>query len=184
MADDDQGYPRQLASQWLTHSRLFHVEELQLEFSNGEQRTYERLNPGHNRAVMIVPILGEDTLLLIREYGAGLGRYYLSFPKGAQDAGETLEQTAQRELQEEAGYAAGSLEKLTELSLSPSYMGNRMHIVLARDLYPSSLPGDEPEPLEVIPVKAADFGAILAGGDFCEAYAVAAWYMVKERFGW
>jgi ADP-ribose diphosphatase len=176
--------PKQLASEWLTHSRLFHVEQLELEFGNGVRRTYERLNPGHNRALMIVPVLDKETVLCVREYGAGLGRYYLSFPKGAQDTGETVAQTADRELKEEAGYGAGKLEMLTELALSPSYMGNRMNVMLAQDLYPCSLPGDEPEPLEVVPVKVSDFGRILASDEFCESYAVAAWFLACQKMGW
>jgi ADP-ribose diphosphatase len=178
------GGPRVVASQWLTHSRLFHVEQLDLEFSNGARRTFERLNPGHNRSVMVVPVLGDDTLVLVREYGAGLGHYYLSFPKGAMDVDETLLETANRELKEEAGYGAHQLELLTELALSPSYMGNRMNIVLARDLYPCRLAGDEPEPIEVLQVPAADFDRVLAGGEFCESYAVAAWFLAKQKLGW
>jgi ADP-ribose diphosphatase len=100
------------------------------------------------------------------------------------DVDETLLQTANRELKEEAGYGAHRLEKLTELSLSPSYMGNRMNIVLARDLYPCELPGDEPEPLQVVRVHRDDFGDILAGEEFCEAYAVAAWFLACRKLGW
>ena len=63
-------------------SRLFHVEELHLEFSNGERRIYERLANRGGGAVLIVPLLNDDTLLLVREYAAGTGRYELGFPKG------------------------------------------------------------------------------------------------------
>ena len=56
-------------------SRFLRVEQLDLEFSNGEKRTYERLRASGLGAVIIVPMLDDDTVLLVREYGAGVGRY-------------------------------------------------------------------------------------------------------------
>jgi ADP-ribose diphosphatase len=175
--------PKVIASQWLSHTKLFHVEELQLEFSNGVERTYERLNPGFDQAVMVVPVLDQHTLVMVREYGAGLGKYYWSFPKGAIDKGETPEQAASRELKEEAGYGVSNLEPLLKLALSPSYMGNQMTILLGQDLYPASLEGDEPEPMEVKRLSWAEVEAMIASGEIYEAYAVAAFYRAKALLG-
>ena len=183
MAADNRIKPDILQQQWVCHSRLFHVEELQLRFSNGVQCTYERLNPGFNRAVMIVPMLDDETVLLVREYGAGVSDYYLSLPKGAMDSGEDPVTTANRELKEEVGYGAGQLTVIKQLALSPSYMGNQATIVLAQQLYPQRLPGDEPEDLQVVPYSLRQLDQLLAREDFYEAYAVAALYMVRERLG-
>lgn len=172
--------PQILDSRWLTHSRLFHIQQLELKFSNGERRTYERLNPWHHGAVMIVPLLDDDTVVLVREYGAGIGDYYLSFPKGALHAEESVLDAANRELMEEAGFGAHNLEVIDELALSPSYMGNRMTLVLATGLFEKKLPGDEPEPLEVITAGLFD-NAVLADPQFRESYAVAALLLTRER---
>lgn len=169
--------------QWLHHSRLFHIEELQLRFSNGVERTYERINPNFNRAVMVVPMLDPETVLLVREYGAGVSDYYLSLPKGAMDQGETAVLTANRELKEEIGYGAEKLTVMKELALSPSYMGNRLTIVLAEQLYEERLEGDEPEPPEVVPYPLRELDELVAGVEFYEAYAVAALYMARDRLG-
>ena len=123
--------PRVLSREWLYHSRLFHIEQLQLQFSNGATRSYERINPDFDRAVMVVPMLDAHTVLLVREYGAGVGDYYLSLPKGAMDVGEDACTAANRELMEEVGYGAHQLTVIKQLALSPSYMGNRINIVLA-----------------------------------------------------
>ncbi|MGZ8227825.1 MAG: ADP compounds hydrolase NudE, partial [Methylococcaceae bacterium] len=56
-------------------SRLFRIESLDIRFSNGEQRNYERLARGNSGgAVLIVPMLDVETVLLIREYSAGVHR--------------------------------------------------------------------------------------------------------------
>lgn len=178
---DDLKKPQILQQQWLTRSRLFHVQQLQLRFSNGIERSYERLNPGEHRAVMIVPMLDADTVLLVREYGAGIDEYYLSLPKGGMHDGEDMFETADRELKEEVGFGARRFTYLKELYLSPSYLGNHLSVVLAQDLYRESLPGDEPEPLEVVPYPLADINQLVATAELREAYGVAALFMAREH---
>lgn len=172
--------PHILKQHLVTRSRLFAVEQQDLRFSNGTERTYERLLSGSHGAVMIIPLLDADTLLLIREYGCGLGDYHLSFPKGAVDAGETLAEAANRELMEEVGYGARELIHLKHLMLSPGYMAHGIDVFLARDLYAQRLPGDEPEPIEVVPYPLADWQTLLTRPDFCEGRAVAGLFMARQ----
>ena len=65
------------------------MERLDLEFGNGERRRYERLHGRGHGAVIVVPMLDDDTVLLVREYAAGVHRYELGLVKGRIDAGET-----------------------------------------------------------------------------------------------
>lgn len=53
----------------------YRMERLDLEFSNGERRLYERLHGRGYGAVAVVPMLDADTVLLVREYAAGVHRY-------------------------------------------------------------------------------------------------------------
>ncbi len=173
--------PEALSSRWLSHTRLFHVEAQKLRYQNGAELDIERLNPWKHQAVLVVPMLDERTVVLVREYGAGQGGYYLSFPKGALHEGEDPVVGANRELMEEAGYAAGEMASMGRLLLSPSYMGNGLDIFAARALREQSLPGDEPEPLDVIPWPLAELDALLDHEEFCEAPAVAAVLMLSSR---
>ena len=158
----------------------FQVERLELEFSNGARRTYERMKPGGLGAVIIVPMLDTETVLLVREYGVGLERYELGLPKGRLDPGEAVEEGANRELKEEVGYGARRLTPLHTLSLSPSYMSHVAHVVLAQELYPERLEGDEPEPLDVVPWKLADLHTLVARDDVTEGRSIAALFMARE----
>ncbi len=164
----------------VARSRLFTVESLKLEFSNGVQRTYERLAPGGFGAVMMVPINEHGEVLLIREYGVGIEDYTLTLPKGAVDLGETIEQAANRELKEEIGKGAERLDYLKRLSLSPSYMASGIDVLIAQDLYDESLEGDEPEPLEVVTWPLANIGELVTRADVTEGRAIAALYMAKD----
>ncbi|MEG3765533.1 ADP compounds hydrolase NudE [Alteromonas sp. 14N.309.X.WAT.G.H12] len=164
----------------VARSRLFKVEQLDLEFSNGAERQFERMAGGNRGAVMIVPMLDDATMVMIREYAAGTHSYQLGFPKGLIDPGETAIEAANRELQEEAGYASNDLHIIHTVSMAPTFFNAEMTIVVARDLYPSSLEGDEPEPLEVLnwPLSQAD--ELLAREDFTEARCVAALFLAQK----
>ena len=164
----------------LEPGRGFRVEEVDLEFSNGERRQFQRLHSAGLGAVIVVPMQDDDTVLLVREYAAGLHHYETGLVKGRLEAGENLLEAAQRELREEAGVAARELVELTSLSLSPGYMTHVTHVVLARDLYPSPLQGDEPEPLEVIPWKLDDLMELVQRPDCTEGRSIAALYIARD----
>lgn len=161
-------------------SHFLKVELLDLEFSNGERRVYERLKSSGLGAVIIVPMRDDDTVLLVREYGAGIDRYELGLPKGRLDRDETVEQGANRELKEEVGFGARELHILTTLSLSPAYMTSMTHVVLARDLYPERLPGDEPEELEVVEWKLSRLHELIGHPDVSEGRSIAALFIARE----
>ncbi|MBS0591489.1 MAG: ADP compounds hydrolase NudE [Proteobacteria bacterium] len=162
------------------NSRFLKVEELDLEFSNGVRRTYEKLKSSGLGAVIVVPMRDADTVLLVREYGAGLERYELGLTKGRLDRDETVEQGANRELKEEIGYGAREMHLLGTLSLSPSYMSAMTHVVLARDLYPERLVGDEPEELDVVPWKLSELHLLLNHPEVSEGRSIAALFMARE----
>ena len=164
----------------VARSRLFKVERVDLEFSNGATRQFERMAGGGHGAVMIVPLLNDDTIVLVREYAAGNHSYQLGFPKGLIDPGEDAIQAANRELQEEAGFAARDLHEIHKVNMAPNFFNSEMRIVVARDLYPQHLEGDEPEPLEVVHWKLSDAAALLARDDFIEARCIAALFLAQQ----
>lgn len=165
----------------IAETRHFRIESLRLEFSSGQVRQYERLaRYGSSGAVLVVPMLNRDTVLLVREYAAGLHRYELGLPKGKIDPGEDNLTAANRELKEEVGYGARQLLHLHTVSMAPSYLEHTIDIVLAEELYPERLAGDEPEELEVVPWSIHCINALIAGGECSEARSIAALYLVDS----
>jgi ADP-ribose diphosphatase len=165
----------------IAQTRLFRVEALSLKFANGREADYERLKSASHGAVLVVPMLDDDTVLLIREYAAGVDRYELALPKGSIHPGETIEQAANREIMEEIGYGARSIEWLKSMTLAPGYLSHATHIVLARELYPQRLEGDEPEPIEVVPWALRDLARLVTHEECTEARSIAALFLVRER---
>ena len=162
-------------------TRIFTVERMQLRFSNGRQTVYERIVSGSNGAVLIVPFQDENTILLIREYCAGVQRYELAFPKGRVENGEDILVAANREIMEEVGYAARQLDHIKSVTVSPGYMSHHTHIVFAQQLYPQKLEGDEPEAIEVVPWKLNEIDQLLENPEFTEARSMAALLFLQSR---
>ena len=174
--------PEILSTRTVAQSRLFRVEAVDLRFANGVEVEFERMRgAGRIGAVIIVPVLNNDTLVLIREYGVGLERYELGLPKGRVEPGEDMLEAANREIMEEIGYAAERLTPLRALSLAPGYLGHRTQIILAEGLYPQSAPGDEPEPLEVVQRPLTDLEALVLEEEFSEGRSIAALYLARDH---
>ncbi len=161
-------------------SRLFTIETLDLKFSNGTKVQYERLKGSSKGAVLIVPLLDNDTVVLIREYAAGVDRYELALPKGKIDGDESILDAANRELKEETGFGAKKLEHITSYTIAPGYLSHVTHIVLAENLYEKKLSGDEPEEIEVIKWSLNNLQNLLNQEDMTEARSIAALYQVQQ----
>ena len=71
----------------VAQSRIFNLESMDVEFSNGATRVYERLMSRGNGAVLVIPMLDDDTVLMIYEFSGGTERYELGLTKGKIDKG-------------------------------------------------------------------------------------------------
>lgn len=181
MVDSARKPPQIFKTQTLVKTGLFHIEQLGIRFSNGIEVEYERLKGREGGAVLIVPMLDAETVLLIREYAAGVERYELALPKGRLELGENILDGANREIMEEIGYGSNRLTHLTSLTIAPGYLSHTTHVVLAEDLYLNKQQGDEPEEIEVIPWRLTDLNRLLNHAECTEARSIAALFMVRER---
>lgn len=172
--------PQILKRSLLSQSKLFGIEEVSLKFSNNEQRIYERINAPGAAAVLIVPVLDDEHVIMIHEYSVGTDRYELVFPKGKIDEGEDILDAANRECMEEIGYRAGKLTSLGEMTIAPGYLGFKTHIVLAEDLLEEKREGDEPEELEQLICNIHNIDELRSHETLSEARSIAALYQVRD----
>jgi ADP-ribose pyrophosphatase len=139
---------KKLASRTAYAGRLLHVNEDEVELPDGGRARREYiLHPG---AVVIIPLLDEDTLLVEHQYRYALQRHFLELPAGKIEAGEPAAETARRELLEETGYLAQRWEFLTTLHPCVGYSDERIELFLARDLRFEGHPGEDDEFIETL----------------------------------
>lgn len=137
--------------------RAFRVISGEIVLPNG-RRAYREfvVHPG---AVVIIPFLDDETLVLIRQYRPAIDEWIYEFPAGTLEEGEHPRDTAFRELEEETGYRPGRLKEIGMFFTSPGISTEKMHVFVAGDLKP----GDRrPEDDELIQVMKVDFNKLLA----------------------
>ncbi|MCD6278500.1 MAG: NUDIX hydrolase [Desulfurococcales archaeon] len=101
------------------------------------------------QAVAIVPLLSSREILLLRQFRAPVGKWVYEVPAGMMEEGEDVATAAKRELIEETGYEAESIERLVSVYTAPGYSDEVLHIVVAKNL---KYVGARPEPGELIEV--------------------------------
>ena len=106
----------------------------------------------HPGAAAVVPMLDEETVILIRQYRHAVGGYIYEIPAGKLHPGEDPRDCAARELEEEIGYKVGTLEPLLNFMTTPGFTNEIIHIFAGKDLSPGIQDLGEDEVLEVLEV--------------------------------
>jgi ADP-ribose pyrophosphatase len=129
----------------------------------------------HPGAVSAVPLLDDDTVVLVRQYRAAIDRDLLEIPAGKRDVeGEPPEITARRELEEEIGMQAGRLELLAEFYNSPGFCDEHSWVFLARDLVTTAtdLQGIEEQHMVIEHVALDDVPGLIASAQITDAKTI------------
>jgi ADP-ribose pyrophosphatase len=103
----------------------------------------------HPGGVTAVPVLDDGRILLIRQFRYPLQKFILELPAGKLDSGQSPEDTIARELEEESGYHADSLEYKCFFYTSPGISNEMIHFFIARNLSPVSPRPEEGEHITV-----------------------------------
>ena len=130
---------------------------------------------------VIVPVTEEGKIVLVRQYRHGVEEVLLELPAGCIEAGEDPKDGAARELLEETGYKAGSLEFLCKIAPNASNCTSYAQCYLARNVFPAAAQNlDETEALEVVELEGEEVKRLLREGGVEQAVHVAALYRAAE----
>ncbi len=135
----------------------------------------------HGGAVAIVPLDEQGHVTLVRQYRLPAGQDLLEVPAGTLEPGEEPLVCAERELQEETGLRPGTLTPLGGIFVAPGYSSEYIHLFLATDLTPSSLPGDDDEFLEVVSMSLAEALDLVDQGQIVDGKTITALLLAARR---
>ncbi|MDX1672281.1 MAG: NUDIX hydrolase [Balneolaceae bacterium] len=125
--------------------------------------------------INVIPLTEKREVILVEQYRYGTKEPTLEIPGGMVDEGETPEEAALRELLEETGYRAGSLQSLGKVSANPAIMSNYAHCYLARDcLFEGAENPDTHERIQVHRVSKKRFLELIREGSIHHSVVVAA----------
>jgi ADP-ribose pyrophosphatase len=148
----EQDPAERLATRRAFAGRRIEVDVDRVRLPNGHVAELELIH--HPGAAAIVPV-HEGEVLLVRQYRYATGGWLLEVPAGTLGPGEAPASCAARELIEETGYRAGSLQPLGWVWSTPGFTDERIWLFLARGLTPErqQLDHDEVLSLERLPVQ-------------------------------
>lgn len=130
-------YVKTLKSEKRYAGKIFNLIVDEVEYKSGNRGVREVAE--HPGGAVVVPLLSDGTVLLVHQYRYPLKKELLELPAGKLDPGEDPQVCAARELQEETGYKAGTLRKLTAIHTTPGFCNEQLHIFLATELSKSPL---------------------------------------------
>jgi ADP-ribose pyrophosphatase len=180
MAVDKMDLPEVLASEEVYHGRIFDVSVYTVR--EGEQ-TYKREVVHHPGGAGVVAVFDDATIALVRQYRHPTVRYLLELPAGKLDAPERPEDCAVRELEEEIGVRAGSLEKLAEFFTTPGFCEEKLWVYLATELVETAQHLEGDEQLEVTRVSFSRAFEMIADGEIEDAKTIIGIQMAASRLG-
>lgn len=143
------------------------LEEYDLLGHDG--KTHLRTVVRHPNAVALLAFVAPDELLMVRNFRLPIGDRLLEVPAGCLEPGESAKEAANRELEEETGYRAGSLVMVRSFYPSPGLLDERIDLFVARDLSPGTRNLDATEMMEVERWKVDELLSAVDDGEIQDA---------------
>jgi ADP-ribose pyrophosphatase len=152
------------------------------EMPDGRTTLYGVVTFGN--CVGVVPFVGDDHVLLVRQYRyVQKENHRWEIPTGGVHGGETLVQAAQRELAEEAGYHASRLIHVSSYYTSKCICDETAHLYVGEDLTPAKAPPDETEFLERRVFPFEDALRMTLEGEIMDSMSVLGLLLAARRRG-
>ncbi|MBX3459878.1 MAG: NUDIX hydrolase [Planctomycetes bacterium] len=172
----------QLSRQRVYEGKAFNIARVTLQNDQGQQVAREVIE--HPGAACIIPMLDNDTVLLIEQWRIGAKKPLWEIPAGTLDPGEDPMACAARELEEETGYRAGKLEHLFTMFPSPGILDEKMHIFVATGLTPGTQKLDADEDITAKPFTFKELRIQLKANNIKDGKTIAAlgYLMVFKPF--
>ena len=169
---------RVIASTRIHEGRILSLREDTVELADGRRVLREVVE--HAEVVAIVPLDAAGQVLLVRQYRLPAGQSLLEVPAGGIEPGESVEQAAQRELQEETRHRADCLQRLGGFFVSPGYCTEYIHLFLATGLSESAAEADFDEQIAVKRLPLSEALALVESGEIRDGKTIIGLLLVAK----
>jgi ADP-ribose pyrophosphatase len=174
-----------MAHELIEKQAIFEGKKVRLEVHHlRDEETDRRMSREvvvHPGAVVILPLLKDDQIVLIKNRRYAVGQILIELPAGTLEKGEAPMNCAGRELLEETGYLAGRLQPIGNFYTSPGILSEKMYAFAAYDLEKKESALEEGEEIELLPAKLDDAIEMIQLGQIADAKTIAT-LMIYDRF--
>jgi len=169
--------PGAISKKRIYTGRVVSLDVDTVRFPNGTVGDLEMLR--HSGASAVVPFLDDRSsadprILLIRQYRYATEGVIYEIPAGRLDKGEDPKACAERELREETGYSAKSVEYLTTFYTTPGFTDERIHIFAADAVNPGESALEEDEIVELAPMRLSRALEMVRSGEIVDGKTIIA----------
>lgn len=169
-----------IEKQVIYDGRKVRLEVHHLENEEGKRHTREVCV--HSGAVVILPFLDENTIVMIRNKRYAVNEFLLELPAGTLEKGEPAMNCAGRELLEETGYLAKRIKLLSSFYTSPGILSEKMHAFAAYDLKQQQTALEEGEEIEVQPVEFSQAVEMIRAGEIVDGKSIATILLYRQFY--
>jgi ADP-ribose pyrophosphatase len=150
--------------------RVFAVERTRMAFPNGKVHDVEVVR--HAPSVVLIPLVDPGQVVLIRQFRASIRQELWELPAGSVDGGETPEEAAVRECEEEIGLVPSEVVRLRGLYPTPGFCDEQLIFFKVSGLRPpdpsSTRHADEDEDIRSCPMSIDEARAMAARGEIID----------------
>ncbi len=159
-----------IKSRFVYEGKYLKVRQDIIESPGHPTKTWDiGVNPG---AVAVIPINSQGRVVLVEQWRRAIGCITLELPAGMLDPDESPEDCAQRELQEETGFKAGSLIAFGGCYSSPGTFTEYLHLFIGKDLSESPLQADDTDGIDVRAITFDEAKKLIKKGEISDAKTV------------
>ncbi|MEP6636924.1 MAG: NUDIX hydrolase [Acidobacteriota bacterium] len=180
MTSPNKQLPQLVESVEIYRGRIFDVT---VDTVREGDNIYKREVVHHPGSAVIIPVFADGTVALVRQYRHPAVRYLLEAPAGTLNKGERPEEGAARELEEELGFVANTLEKLSEFYVSPGFCEEKMWVYLATEMTETQQKLEDDENLDVVRLPFAQALEMITDGEIEDAKTIIGLMLAAPRVG-
>lgn len=129
---------------------------------------------------MVIPVVGDGTILMVNQYRYLLNKESMEFPCGSVKEGSTHEETARKELREETGHEAKSLFMVGKFNPYNGVTDEMCNVYVAKGLQYVGETPDETEEFEILRVTPEEIETLIRSGILWDGMSIAAWSIAKS----
>ena len=172
--------PEVTSTESIYKGRIF---EVSLDSIREDKTEYKREIISHNGSAVIVPVFADETVALVKQYRHAARKYLWEIPAGSLEKGEDAKEGAARELEEEIGVTAKSIEKLSEFYVSPGFLSEKMFVFMATDLTETAQNLEDDELIEVKRFSFAELSEMIRNNEIEDAKTMIGVILAGQKFG-
>lgn len=161
--------------------KVFDIRVDEIEYDSGNKGVRETiLHPG---GAVVVPVKDDGKIILIKQYRYPLNKFVYELPAGKLNQDENPLHCAERELEEETGYKAGSIIKLGAICTTPGFCSEVLHIYLAEFLTPGDHNREEGEyGMEIHEFTFEEINSMIAAEEIYDGKTLSGLFMARLFF--